>query len=99
MRDTSVVVYIVVSMITIVVLLVLLVRKKHKDGFCICASGGDRRHVCQPDMAKAYRAGLTENSDFALLQKKAGGPRWNQINPGDYTYPKYEGNCGKFVNV
>lgn len=94
----SVVVYMVVSIIVIGVLIGLLVkcRKTTRDNFCVCSnSGGPRNKVCGKD----HNGDLTETSDFAKLQKEAGGPFWSKISPGDYSYPPSGQFCAKEKNM
>ena len=85
----AIIIYVVVSLLTIGVLLFFLIRceKKNCDGYCVCSTaGGVRRSICQPNMKKAYDEGMTEYTDLAALQKKFGGPKWPTISPGDYNY-------------
>lgn len=95
-NTTAIVIYVVVSLISIAVLLLFLIRceKKNCDGYCICSHGsGTRDHICQPNMKPAYRKGLTEFSNFAEMQKEAGGPKWPTMSPGDYDYPQFDKTC------
>jgi len=94
----TIVIYVVVSLVTIGVLLYFLIRCENKncDGFCVCSHGsGTRKQVCQSreQTRAAYDAGLTEYSDFAGMQKAAGGPKWSNISPGDYNFPQNAKNC------
>src|SRR3990167_744237 len=70
-------------------------RKKKKDNYCICSHGSATgRTICQPDMKKSYRDGLTEYTDFAAEQEKNGGAKWPRVSPGDYGYPEFDKGCG-----
>lgn len=100
-NKTAVIVYVVISLLTIGVLIFFLVRceKKNCDGYCICSHGsGLRDHICQPNMKPAYRKGLTEFTDFAQVQKNHGGPKWSTVSPGDYDYPAFDSTCANEPN-
>lgn len=81
--NTPMLLYIVVSLVAIGLLIFFLVRckRKDKDNYCLCDP--IRRRVCQGNMKKAYRDGLTEYSRF----KNRG---WVTDTPGDLNWPKYE---------
>lgn len=83
--------YVCISAIVIGVLIFLLVRCENriKDNYCVCS--GPRGKVCQGNMRSAYNDGLTEYSNFAKMQKDAGGPKWKNIQPGQLNYPQ---SCG-----
>jgi hypothetical protein len=68
---------------------------KSKDNYCICTNSGPggRGKVCQGNMRKAYINGLTEYSDFAAMQKAAGGPKWKMVQPGQLDYPPGRKTC------
>lgn len=93
-NKVAIIIYVVVSLITIGVLLFFLIRCEHKtrDGYCICSHGsGMRKTICQGDQTKAYNAGKNEFQDFAKIQREHGGPGWNKVSPGDPDYPVYQG--------
>lgn len=85
------------SMVCVVIILILTVllikcHTKTKDDFCVCTQSGltGRDKVCGKD----HNGDLTEYSDFAKLQREAGGPKWTTVSPGDPNYPPRGVNCG-----
>lgn len=91
--------YVFISVVVICVLIFYLVKceNKTKDNYCICTGSGPggRGKVCQGNMRKAYNNGLTEYSNFAKMQKDAGGPTWKNVQPGQYDYPQNPKSCAK----
>ncbi len=90
--------YIVISIATIITLIVLLSNKKCNDtenyDKCICTQkSGGRGRYCQntEETVRAYNNGVTEFTDFAGIQRANGGPKWDEVSPGNYNFPVSQG--------
>lgn len=87
----SVIIYIIISLLTIIILTVLYLTKcnKSKDGFCISNGIAGKRCNDPRNFQRDYNNGWTEFSD---LTKEP--PVWKEEIPETKfkSYPKYDNN-------